>query len=410
MSEISADIAVIGGGASGLAAAIAAKSVNRGLRVIIAERLPRTGKKLLSTGNGRCNLGNRELSPENYHGTVDAMGYISRAPRAEELFRSLGVLTVCDSAGRLYPHSGSAATVLSALRMRAEELGAEERCGAEITGILPQKGRYALDTAAGDRILCTRVIIAAGAYADPKSGTDGRMLGILRKMGYKTAECTPAVAPLRTSPELLKGLKGVRAKCRISAAAGGKTLRTETGELQFTEQMLSGICVFDLAYLWGKYGTGLTVSADLVPELERDELERYLEQVGAMHSRQPVSELLTGLFRRELAAYIIKRAADKPLSAEIRSLKRQELSAAARYCKDLRFPVTGAAGWQNAQSTFGGVVQSEVGDDLQSKRHRGLYLCGEILDTVGDCGGYNLQWAWTSGTIAGREAAVFKKK
>lgn len=403
------DILIIGGGASGLAAAVSAKQNAPAAEVVIAERLPRVGKKILATGNGRCNLGSSFLSPEHYHGSVDAMDVISRTPSAEEFFRSLGVLTYSDEQGRLYPYSGAAATVLNALRQRTEALGVREECGFAVSAIAQNKDCWTVTAEDGRTLKCRRLIIAAGGHADPKSGTDGTMLRILRDIGYKAAKCCPAVAPLKTDPALLKGLKGVRARCRVEAMAEGKVLHTEEGEIQFTETMLSGICVFNMAWLWGRYGEKLRISADLAPDMSHEEVCSYLRDVRRISGGAPVSELLGGMFRKELAQYITKAALRKKDIPQISRLTDSDLSQAADTIKGLSFPVTGCAPWQNAQSTYGGIKASCMGSDMSSKLHRDLWFCGEIADTAGDCGGYNLQWAWSSGILAGTNAALSLK-
>ncbi|MBO4876828.1 MAG: aminoacetone oxidase family FAD-binding enzyme [Ruminococcus sp.] len=403
------DILIIGGGASGLAAAVFSKQTAPDAETVIAERLPRVGKKILATGNGRCNLGNRNLSADNYHGSVDAMDVISRTPSAEEFFRSLGVLTFSDEQGRLYPYSGAAATVLNALRQRAETLGVRVECGFAVSGIRYGNDHWEVTADDGRTLKCRRLIIAAGGHADPKSGTDGTMLRILRDMGYQIAKCSPAVAPLKTDPALLKGLKGIRARCRVQAYAEGKYLHTEEGEIQFTETMLSGICVFNLAYLWGRYGEKLRIITDLAPDMNTEELCGYLREVRKLSGEAPVSELLCGMFRRELAAYITKAALRKKDIQQIRKLTDSDLRHVADTVKGLSFPVTGCAPWQNAQSTCGGVKAVCIGSDMSSKLHGNLWLCGEIADTAGDCGGYNLQWAWSSGILAGTNAALSLK-
>ena len=403
------DILIIGGGASGLAAAVFSKQTAPAAETVIAERLPRTGKKILSTGNGRCNLGNLHLSRDNYHGSVDAMDVISRTPSAEEFFRSLGVLTFSDEQGRLYPYSGAAATVLNALRQRAEALGVREECGFAVSAITQKKDCWLVRAEDGRVLECRRLIIAAGGHADPKSGTDGTMLRILRDMGYQAAKCCPAVAPLKTDPALLKGLKGIRARCRVEAVAEGKHLHTEEGEIQFTETMLSGICVFNMAWLWGRYGEKLRISTDLAPDMSHDEIYSYLREVRDMSGGAPVSELLSGMFRKELAQYLTKAALRKKDIPRISRLTDSDLSQVADTVKRLSFPVTGCAPWQNAQSTYGGIKASCIGSDMSSKLHKNLWFCGEIADTAGDCGGYNLQWAWSSGILAGTNAALSLK-
>ncbi len=385
--------------------ALAARKCAPKARIVILERLPKTGKKLLATGNGKCNLSNENLSADCYHGSVkNVMDIIGKTGETRELFESMGVMCITDSQGRIYPHSESAASVVGALRMALAESGIEEICNAEVTDISEKGNGYSV--LFGESFIdCSRVIIAAGGYASPSFGTDGAVLRLLKSKGYKTGKICPAVAPLRVSAEELKGLKGVRAKGRISAVSDGKILRSETGEIQFTENSLSGICVFNLAYLYSQYEGRLTLSADLMPESSYEKLEEMIYCIQSARCNQPLEELLTGVFTKNLAVYLVKKAVSRPLNERISTLKYNEVKALACLIKKLEFKVTGASSWQNAQVTSGGIHGSCVDDKLESKLHKGVYFCGEILDVDGLCGGYNLEWAWSSGAFAGRNCA-----
>lgn len=407
-----ADIVVIGGGASGLAAAMAAKETAADARVLIAEKLPRTGKKLIATGNGKCNLSNMSLGNRNFHGSIDAMSIIVRTPDWHELFtEKLGVACVTGSEGReggVYPRSNSSTTVLNALRLKLSALGAGELCECEITEIKPSNGGFTLIYSGGE-IICRKVIIAAGGYAAPSFGTDGGMLRILRDMGIKTEKICPAVAPLRVSPERLKGLKGVRIKGEIAAFSGGRELRREKGEIQFNENNVSGICVFNLAYLFQQYEGRLTLRADLAPDMTSAELSAYFRRLRDDRRGFTAEELLSGFFVKNLAVWLIRNVLEKSPSEPIESIDDKDIEHLCKGIKSLELEVTGCSPWQNAQSTMGGISADQVTEALESVRYSGMYFCGEILDVAGDCGGYNLQWAWSSGTWAGKKAALSLK-
>lgn len=400
------DIAVIGGGASGFAAAVEAKNIMPQARVVILEKLDRVGKKLLATGNGRCNLSNINMSSEHYHGSVkNAMRIISSTPSAKEFFGSLGVICSADSKGRVYPKSNAASTVLSALRLRAAELGVMERCGFEANFIESASDCFRISSASGEKFPCKRVIVAAGGYAAPQYGTDGSVIRLLRSKGCHTTKICPAVAPLRVRPELLKGLKGVRAKGRVMAYSGGRLLKEEMGEIQFTDSALSGICVFNMAHLVSNYDGKLTLRLDLAADMDIEQLVGYLRIIQYQRGSHTTEELLTGLFPRSLALYLTKRSLGRSLTDEISTLKDTELRQLAQLIKNLDFDVLGSAPWKDAQVTSGGISGECVDERLQLRSERGIFLCGEILDIDGDCGGYNLQWAWSSGIFAGRNCA-----
>lgn len=406
---IKADIAVIGGGASGITAAITAKYTSPDAKVIIAERLDRIGKKILSTGNGRCNLSNKDLSEKHFHGTFkNVSDMIRNNTSAESFFKNLGVPCTADSEGRIYPRSNSAATVLSALRMTLLDLGINEICGFEAVDIIKSSGNYVIRSASDEEISAKRIIIAAGGYAAPSCGTDGSFTRFLRSKGYEITPVSPAVAPLRVSPESVKGLKGVRVKGKISAYSGGKHLRTEQGEIQFTENSVSGICVFNLAYLYQNHEKDMTLRAEL-SDMSESELTGYMKNIRKLRGKHSIEEFLTGLFTKNLAVYLVKHSLHRPLNELVESITDAEINMLIKNIKSIEFKVTGSASWQQAQSTMGGVSSRNVDEKLCSKTDKGIYLCGEILDVAGDCGGYNLQWAWTSGIIAGKNAALSLK-
>lgn len=404
------DIAVIGGGASGLAAAIGAKTENPNVSVTVFEKLDRVGKKLLSTGNGRCNLSSRRLVSEHYHGSVkNLMEIIRNTPSAEEFFMTMGVPVISDEQGRMYPRSESAASVLRSLRMRTSELDIIEECGFELTEIRRNKRGFIITSKSGITAECRRIIISAGGYAAPQLGTDGYVMRLFRDMGYKTAKLCPAVAPLRVSSDKLKGLKGIRVKGSVSAVSGGEILKTEYGEIQFTENALSGICVFNLARFFNEYEGRLALRLDFAADLEKSELTDYLERVRIQRASYPLEELLTGFFSKNLAVYLVKNTFGRPLTEKISTLRKRDIIALADRIKSLEFEISGCSSWNNAQVTAGGIHGSCVDTELQSIRDRGIYFCGEILDADGDCGGYNLQWAWSSGLWAGRNCACSLK-
>lgn len=409
------DIAIVGGGASGLAAATSAKMTNPSKSVIVIEKLTKVGKKIIASGNGKCNLSNIDISERNYHGSVNAMKIINDMPDYKEFFTDiLGVMCVTGSEGRaggVYPRSNSSATVLNAMRLKMQELGVTEMCNCEITAIRPDVfGRHGFELTHRDGVIaCRKLIIATGGYASPSFGTDGSMMRVLKNMGYVTSKICPAVAPLRVNPECVKGLKGVRVKGKVSAVSENKILRTEKGELQFNENNISGICVFNLAYLFQKYEGKLSLVIDLMPDMLQNELAEYIKVQRKNRANFPLEELLTGAFVKNLAVYLVKKSVNRPLTDRISTLTNAEISSLAKRIKSLEFEVTGCSPWQNAQATMGGIKASQVKENLRARNIENMYFCGEILDVVGDCGGYNLQWAWSSGILVGRKAAIDDK-
>ena len=405
------DLAVVGGGASGLAAALAAAESARGsghsLRVAVLEKNPRVGKKLLATGNGRCNLTNRRLSPERYHGDTAAAGAVLRRfppGKIVGLFRSEGLFCRELDGGRVYPYSLQAASVLNVLRRSLGSCGADFLCGFPVNRIENISGGFA--AVSGDRaVRARRLIVAAGGKACPQSGSDGSGYALLRPFRHSVTPLRPALVQIRTDSKRVRPLKGVRCLAATSLTASGKPVGRTEGEVQFTENALSGICIFELSRLAGDSFAGTPeISLNLAPEYRADELVRQFRRQAERLGSEPAAALAEGMLSRSLAAAVTK-AALGGASVPAGLLSGADLAAIAAKIEDFRFPVLGTLSWQNAQVTAGGVPFAEVDGGLQSRFCRGLYLCGEILNVDGDCGGFNLQWAWASGIAAGLAAA-----
>ncbi len=370
-------VAVIGGGAGGLCAAVAAGRA--GADVVIFEQANRVGKKLLKTGNGRCNLSNTHVSPEHYNRPDFVAPVLSAMPCGELLsfFDSLGLWTVTDEEGRVYPRSDTAASVLDVLRLECEELEVGERCSMEITGIAPQGHGFYLTARIGETFFVDRVIVATGG------GTS-----LLRPLGHKMVPFSPILCPLKTDTESIRGLTGLRCACRAELIRRGKSVYAEEGEILFRDFGVSGILVLNLS----RYALpGDTLSLDLLPELPLDALT---EKLAAQKALRQDADLFTGIFHRRLGEAIARRA------------KSGEVSDLARIIKDYRLSVLGPGDTQHAQVTRGGADTAEFDPEtLESRRVPGLYAVGEALDIDGACGGYNLHWAFASGLRAGRSAA-----
>ncbi len=405
------DLAVIGGGASGLAAALAAaeSAQTKGypVRVAVLEKNPRVGKKLLTTGNGRCNLTNMHLTPDCYHGDVPAAGAILRRfppGKIVRLFRSEGLFCRELDGGRVYPYSLQASSVLNTLRRGLESCGADMICDFPVNRIENIPGGFA--AVSGDRkVKARKIVVATGGKACPQSGSDGSGYALLHPFRHSITELRPALVQIRTDAKRTRPLKGVRCIAVASLLAGGKTFQKAEGEVQFTENSLSGICIFELSRLAGEScAETLEISLDLAPEYHSDELARQFHAQAERFGSGPASALAEGMLNRSLASEVVKTALDGA-SVPAGLLSGGDCAEIAAEMKDFRFPVLGTLSWQNAQVTAGGVPLAEVDSGLQSRFCQGLYLCGELLNVDGGCGGFNLQWAWASGITAGLAAA-----
>ncbi|MBP3857432.1 MAG: aminoacetone oxidase family FAD-binding enzyme [Ruminiclostridium sp.] len=393
------DIAIIGGGASGLAAAISAKRTNRKASVAVIERLAKTGKKLLATGNGRCNLSNADAGSykKHYYGSCELAG-LTVGFSVPDFFEGLGVLCEDDGYGRIYPRCRSAASVLDALRLECAKLGVAEICNTGITDIEIRDG-FILRSE--DEIFYARtVILAGGGRSQPALGSNGSLLDICAGLGITAAETSPALVPLKTEPALVKPLKGQRADANVTFFAYGKAVKSERGEVQFTDGLISGICVFDLSYLYERYKNNSELRLDLLPDMDIQQVNGLLKTTRKIRKDAPAEDYLSGIFTKPMGMYLLKRAYKK---LPVRTGDIADSEHLAQTIKQLAFPITGTAGFDRSQVTAGGIT--DITDRFEIASHPGMYACGEILDIFGDCGGYNLDFAFSSGAIAGQNAA-----
>ncbi|MBQ6040141.1 MAG: aminoacetone oxidase family FAD-binding enzyme [Oscillospiraceae bacterium] len=399
---MSGSVIVLGGGAAGLAAAIAA--AEHGCFVTVLERLPRVGKKILLTGNGRCNLGHTGFDFSHYHGSLPQAEGILAGFDTAAYFRKFGLLTRADSEGRLYPMSGTAASVLDALRFAAEQRGVRILCEQQADG-LTQTGRNWKVSCGSQVYAADTVILAAGGSAAPNCGTDGNLFPILRKMGYAIQQPRPSLCPVPTDAARVRALKGLRVRAAVSVVSGGKILKNEAGEVQFTDSALSGICVFNLSRLTAESGNRTELMLDLLPDFSAAETEALINELISLRGTLPAGDLLTGILPKRIGEGLVKSAGGscQLAASDMPADVRRKLCA---LLKDWRFPVTGTAKFAQAQVTAGGVKGECVTGTLESRLHRGLFFCGELLDLDGDCGGYNLTWCWASGETAGNAAAA----
>ena len=389
-------IAVIGGGASGIAAAIYAKRICKENSVTVFERSDRVLKKLLATGNGRCNLSNESISPENYfsHNPKEMCEILAAFTLEEEkqFFESIGIL-LCSENGRIYPYSRRANAVSDALRAECERLGIKIRTNAFIDRIIKKNSSFSV---LGE--LFDKVIISCGGFSAPSFGTDGNSYRLLKSLGHTISETVYALSPVKVS-ENVKQLKGIRAHCTVTLVDKGQILRSESGELQLTDYGLSGIAVMQLSRQCRK---GSQIQVNLMPDFSYEKLAAFLKERTKTLSHLKADDFLTGFLHKTLAQYILGRCKISA-SNTAKQLSDKDIYALAKEIKALSFTVDAVLGKEQSQATSGGALLSEFNTDtLESKKVRGLYCTGEALDCVGDCGGYNLHWAWATAYVAAK--------
>ena len=411
-------ILVLGGGAAGLAAALAAAQTAKGsARITVLDRNAKVGKKLLATGNGRCNLDNRDISPERYFTSspkalrrlLDAVN--EAAPLA--WFEGLGLYPRTDEAGRVYPYSNQAADVLALLEHHLSRLGVEVRTGCTVQNLSQSRGGYAvqIETEAGRETLrADAVICAMGGDAGPQFGTDGFGTRFAAQCGGRTEPLYPCLTALQCAKPN-KTLAGIRAKAAASLLDGSRVLAAETGEVQFTDYGLSGICIMQLSGLLapGRSPKAPAVELDLFPALDEAELTALFRSHAAQTAGDSPDGFWLGLLNRKLGCAVWSAAGlqDSDAPAVLTAAQWQKL---AHIAKHWRFDGLTPCGWKQAQTTGGGLSLTEMTPSFQFKGCPGLYFVGETLDCAGSCGGFNLHWAFGSGITAGRDAVRSLKR
>jgi predicted Rossmann fold flavoprotein len=397
MAGTNYQIVIIGGGAAGMIAALAASRTIAGSEILIIEKNDRLGKKLLATGNGRCNLSNAFCNWQGYGGvnsdfTKDALTEMS--PKATlNFFEEIGLMTREEEDGRIYPYSGHGASVRDAMDAGLISAHVERAVGKTV--FLLEKGPegFFIKTSEGDLYHGKHVILATGGKAGSQHGSTGDGYGFAKSFGHTLVRPLPALVQLRTEDPAFRNLKGVRAKGAVSLEMKGKIVAREKGEIQFTDEGLSGICIFDLSRYYDPNQGDTFVLVDLFPEYTQEALARILENRETAMKNRPDLTILDGMVHPKLASVRLLNGKKAPPNL-------------AQALKNWKVKVSGTRGWADAQVTAGGVSCSEIESfTMESKLVQGLYFAGEVMDVDGRCGGWNLQWAWSSGYLAGQSAA-----
>lgn len=396
-------IAIIGAGASGMAAAITA-AVSADRQVLLFERQARVGRKLAATGNGRCNLTNRHAVPGRYHGAdPDFVRPALEAfppERVLEFFQTLGLYTVTEGDGKIYPYSDQANSVVDVLRFALQRPNLRLLTGTEIVSVKKSATGFRLRSAEGQAWETDALIVACGGAAGTKLGGGLSGYQLLRSLGHRCTKLLPALVQLRSDPALVQGLKGVRAKAGLRLTGPDGMVAESLGEVQFTDYGISGPAVFEISRA-AATAEAPVLHLDLLPAFCAEDL---LSALCIRISRFPsleAGDLLTGILHNRLGKMLVRRCGIPP-SSLLCDLRWEQLLAVTEACHSFSLPILGNMGMEGAQVTAGGIVTGEFDPNtLQSRLVSGLYACGEVLDIDGDCGGFNLQWAWASGILAG---------
>ncbi|MBO5321082.1 MAG: aminoacetone oxidase family FAD-binding enzyme [Clostridia bacterium] len=391
------DLIIVGGGASGLCAAVYFKQKYPNSTVRILEALPRVGKKLALTGNGRCNITNKNINLSRYHGkdtefcryALDKydVGF------TKEFFEKIGVEIIFEE-DKAYPSSFQASSVVDCLRFACDELGVITHTETPVTDIQISNGNYRVISNQMSFLSKNLIIATGGLAGGERLGCDGKMFNILKKADFKVAPQKPTIVQIKTETDIVKQLKGI--KINAVAKLGS---RSDFGEVLFCDYGLSGPAILQISRE-ASYLDKPQITLDIIPDINFNELcELLTNRVNSLKERT-LDEFFTGMLQKRVGQVLLKQIGCK-LIEKVSTLDIKKIKALAAIMKKWEFAVTGTTGFSNAQATAGGLATKEFNNEtMENKSTNNLYCIGEILDVDGDCGGFNLQWAWSSAFCA----------
>ncbi|MDD5656281.1 MAG: NAD(P)/FAD-dependent oxidoreductase [Elusimicrobia bacterium] len=396
-------VAVVGAGASGLAAAVAA--ARRGAQVVVIERFHAPGRKILASGGGRCNLTNSRIRPENYHG--GSPGFVREALRnfsAADFFSRLGLLTREEPDGRIFPRCGKAQAVLDVLKNELERLGVELRLGVEAGAARRSERGFSLRVAS-EELHCDRLILACGGRAAPQLGAGENAYALAEALGHGVTPLFPALVPLCVKESGIKRLHGLRVEAGLRLLDGAREVCRSQGEVLFTDYGLSGPAALDVSREASR-GEARGGTLDLFPEFTPQGLRAMLLRRWHASPARPLKDFFAGMLARQLSGAVMDALgwdARRPLE----SLGGKAVERLAGLLSQWPFELAGTRPWSDAMVTAGGIRLDEIDPrTMASRKVPGLFIAGELLDVDGDSGGYNLHFAWASGLAAGLGATL----
>ncbi len=403
------DCIIIGGGASGLAAAVSLAKRKPNVKIAVLEALDRVGKKLSLTGNGQCNITNKNLNPNCFHS--ENSGFFETALNkygfeyTTEFFEEIGINIVSKEDGRSYPRSYQASSVVDALRFSAAELGVSLVLGTKAESFSKKDGVFCVKTNNGE-FYGKNLVFACGLLSGgEKIGGFNNGIKMLEKSGHKTVKLTPSIAQLKAQNSVLRSLKGIKTESLAVLKIDGKVETKEKGEILFTDYGLSGPAILKLSRETARTNKKCEIAIDLFNEFSETELFKLLEKRQKNIENRDKETLLFGLLQNRLARAVLVYS-EIDLNGKIGDISCAELKKLANTLKNFTFTVTGNTGFIHSQATAGGIDTKEVyNSTMESKKIKGIYIIGELLDVDGDCGGYNLQWAWSSAFCAAESIA-----
>ncbi|MDD4494595.1 MAG: NAD(P)/FAD-dependent oxidoreductase [Eubacteriales bacterium] len=410
-------VIVVGGGAAGLVAAISAK--RQGADVTILERNTRVGKKILATGNGRCNYTNVNADITHYYGknpgfAANALTEFSKSDTIS-FFQELGIEHKVEELGKVFPMSDQASSFLDVFLYELNELGIQVMCEARVKSISKKSGEFIVETNNGDVYKGDSVIIATGGKALPSSGSEGDGYELAKSLGHRVTDIFPSIVQLMLEGGFFKRIDGVKIVGTAEVVYGGKTIVKDRGDILFTNYGVSGPPVLQVSRMAGELlneqGELLNEQKEvylkirIIDTMSKDELCAIMERRFNQSRQKTVEQSMIGFINKRLIPVLLEAAGIEP-KRSVAELNKKERESIVNILAAWEIKIRGTKGWTSAQATAGGVETDDIdASTMESKLVKGLYFAGEVIDIDGQCGGYNLQWAWSSGFVAGQNAA-----
>ena len=393
---------IVGGGAAGLVAAVRLGE-RKGHSVLLIERNDRLGRKLSATGNGQGNITNINMSEEHYNPSARSAvrSVLARFGKDDllQFFTKLGGLFVADTEGRVYPASRQAASVTDLLRFALERLAVAVRLGENVLSAEKRGDTFIVQTDKGE-YCCESLILACGGKAAPHFGTDGSGYALAKQFGHSVTELVPSLVQLKTEQPPIRGLKGTRCECSVRLLCKGGEVCRAAGDVIFTDYGISGNAVFKVSPRWKECDS---VSIDFLPDIDSRALLTLLRDKAENFPDMRAEDLLRCIVNSAVGRCILRYCAVEPATAAKNTADK--IPAFVRAIKEFKIRLIGSLGFDYAQVTKGGLPLCELDENLMSKKVKNLYLVGELTDVDGACGGYNLQWAFSSASIAAAAGA-----
>lgn len=405
------EIIVIGGGASGIIASITAKDMGKDIAII--EGSGRIGQKILTTGNGRCNITNKNISFSRYHSkNPNFFNYVLNNFTIEDttnFFYSLGLPLTTLEGDKMYPLSLQASSVLDVFRMALEDRNIPVYLDSKVKDIKKTSKGFKINTTSEDTYECNKLILCCGGKSAPNTGSDGSGFSLAKTLKHSIVNPVPALVQLKLAYKHLKALSGIKFNGFSEILINETPIKKEFGEILFTDYGISGPPILQLSRIAScalSEGKSVYITIDMMPDLSKENLIEFLENHWGIFSYRSVLSSFIGLVNKKVIPILLKEASISNIHKPCYELDWNEKQNIFNLLKNWTFKVCDTNSFKNSQVTAGGVNTDEVNPTtLESKLVKNLYFAGEVLDVDGDCGGFNLQWAWSSGYIAGRSAS-----